>query len=398
MEKELICTVDIDSNCPLVSVVVPVYNQKRFLGETLLSLRGQTYSNMEIICVDDGSTDGTHEILQASEMADSRMRIIYQQHQLAGVARNRGLDSAQGKYIIFLDSDDLFEKNMIELMVSQAERYSSDVVICRADSFFSNGEYRELTGQLRMGLIPAHVDVNDFSICRDLPQYAYQVCCGWAWDKLFRTDYLRRYGFRFGHMRHAEDALLAYPATIFASRASIVSPDTPLLHYRQSENQLSSAHSMGSAPLAFFESADMMIRKMRELMVPEQVMNSMKIWFACYSSWSLHHLTGAAWVEYVRAVRRILEPRYQICRCVMQYLRNESYADSLREWHRSLLYYISVCSVKFGVPRLFHWYIENRECFGILGKSIYSITYEKHRSVHRLLGRVVKIEPAEELA
>ena len=102
----------------MVSVVIPVYNAAPWLRQCLDSVVGQTLREIEIICVDDGSTDESPQILEEYAQADERVRILHQQNQYAGVARNNGLAHASGKYIIFWDSDDYFDLDALRLMVN----------------------------------------------------------------------------------------------------------------------------------------------------------------------------------------------------------------------------------------------------------------------------------------
>ena len=97
-----------------VSVIIPVYNAAEFLGQGLDSLLNQTLHDIEIICVNDGSSDKSLEILKEYEKKDSRIKVIDQENQGAGAARNNGMAIAQGEYLSFLDADDFFEKNMLE--------------------------------------------------------------------------------------------------------------------------------------------------------------------------------------------------------------------------------------------------------------------------------------------
>ena len=91
-----------------VSVVVPVYNAEAYLAECMESICAQTWENIEIICVDDGSSDGSGEILESFGRKDKRIRLLKQAHQYAGTARNQGFDASLGAYVIFLDGDDFF--------------------------------------------------------------------------------------------------------------------------------------------------------------------------------------------------------------------------------------------------------------------------------------------------
>lgn len=121
-----------------VSVVVPVYNTAEYLPECIDSIRRQTLKEMEIICVDDGSTDRCLDILEAYAAQDERIRIIHKDNGGPASARKAGLRAASGQYIGFVDSDDWIEENMYELLYREAEGYQTDMVTC---GFFLEGNY-----------------------------------------------------------------------------------------------------------------------------------------------------------------------------------------------------------------------------------------------------------------
>ena len=98
-----------------VSVIIPVFNAEKYLSQCLDSIVNQTLTNIEIICVDDGSTDTSFQILKEYEEKDSRVIVLSKSNAGAGTARNEGLKIAKGKYLSFLDADDFFERNMLEL-------------------------------------------------------------------------------------------------------------------------------------------------------------------------------------------------------------------------------------------------------------------------------------------
>ena len=105
-----------------VSVIIPVYNAEKYLEECLDSLLRQTFTDMEIICVDDGSTDSSAEILKRFQEKDRRIRVLFQENQYAGIARNNGMKIAQGEYLLFLDADDFFEDTLLEKIYSQGKK------------------------------------------------------------------------------------------------------------------------------------------------------------------------------------------------------------------------------------------------------------------------------------
>ena len=98
---------------PKVSVIIPVYNVEKYLGPCLDSILGQTLNNIEVICVDDGSTDRSLDILREYEKRDARVKVLTQPNTNAGAARNKGIQQARGEYLSFLDSDDHFDPTML---------------------------------------------------------------------------------------------------------------------------------------------------------------------------------------------------------------------------------------------------------------------------------------------
>ena len=122
---------------PCVSVVIPAYNEERYLKECLDSVISQTYRNLEIICVDDGSTDKTPEILADYASADRRIRVIRQENSGLSVSRNRGIEAAQGKYLYFLDSDDYILPDHFEKLIPVMERDDLDLCVFNLHPFVS---------------------------------------------------------------------------------------------------------------------------------------------------------------------------------------------------------------------------------------------------------------------
>ena len=115
---------------PVVSVIMPVYNSERFLAAALDSVLASTLSAIEVICIDDGSTDSSPDIIAAYQNRDQRVRHLTQEHQYAGAARNAGIKAATGAYIHFLDSDDLVAPDAYAQWVRYIEQYQADVAEC----------------------------------------------------------------------------------------------------------------------------------------------------------------------------------------------------------------------------------------------------------------------------
>ena len=148
------------NDIPAVSVIIPVYNAAEFLKDGLNSLLKQTLREIEIICVDDGSTDGSLVILKEFEKADARIRVIHQENQGAGAARNNGMDVARGKYLAFLDADDFFEKNMLKAHMTERKKQRQKYV-CLMQTSMINTE--EVIQKMHMGISEA--SISERAVC-----------------------------------------------------------------------------------------------------------------------------------------------------------------------------------------------------------------------------------------
>src|SRR5215218_5649179 len=129
-----------------VSVVIPCYNQARFLGEAIRSVLCQGYTDLEIIVVDDGSEDGTEEVASGYAKEDPRVRLIRQENRGLSAARNRGLAEASGEYVVFLDSDDRLLAKALEVGVRELESHP--------ECAFVSGHYRPISAQGDVYAVP----------------------------------------------------------------------------------------------------------------------------------------------------------------------------------------------------------------------------------------------------
>lgn len=118
-----------------VSVIVPVYNSEAFIRQTAEYILGQSLKDIEIIFVDDGSTDKTREILEEISKTDDRVKVLHQQNSFAGAARNYGFRESSGKYLVFWDADDIFLPEALEKMYDKIVEDDADICICPADYY-----------------------------------------------------------------------------------------------------------------------------------------------------------------------------------------------------------------------------------------------------------------------
>lgn len=211
-----------------VSVIIPVYNVEEYLRQCLDSVVNQTLRDIEIICVDDGSTDGSLQILKEYQSKDSRVKVLTQQNAGAGAARNNGLRRAAGEYLSFLDSDDFFEPDMLELAVESADRYASDFVAFCSNQYHTGKKvYVETPWVLRHKDIPPYMPFT----YRQLTDNVFKVFVGWAWDKLYRRSFVLEHDIWFQEQRTTNDMLFVFSALFLAKRISVV--DRVLAHQRR---------------------------------------------------------------------------------------------------------------------------------------------------------------------
>lgn len=203
-----------------VSIIVPVYNVAQYLRQCLDTLTAQTYPALEIILINDGSTDQSGAICDEYALKDSRIRVIHQENAGAANAKNAGLDHAAGDYIAFMDSDDFAEPNWIERLVTAAQQHEADVVECDFDKVYRSRS--EVVNQYQENAI--------YTAEEYLAQYLDNWTCSLFWNKLFRSSLLTDVRFR-RERRCIDDEFFTYRA--FADVKKVLRITDVLYHYRQ---------------------------------------------------------------------------------------------------------------------------------------------------------------------
>jgi len=174
---------------PAVSIIVPVYNVQDYLPRCLDSLVAQTLADVEIIAVDDGSTDRSADVLQRYADADSRIKVIRQANQGQGAARNAGLDAASGRFIGFVDADDWVEPDMFETMYRRAMETDADLCACDYNTVY---DHRTIPAAL--GLTDSTFIIADRGIDRYWLEKKFSVV---LWNKIYKKSILDAHAVRF---------------------------------------------------------------------------------------------------------------------------------------------------------------------------------------------------------
>lgn len=211
---------------PLISVVCPVYNVEQYLCQTLDSICSQTYENLQIICVDDGSTDSSLNILHRYSDLDKRIEVLSVKHQGASACRNIGLNRVRGEYVAILDSDDVYENNMFMECISIVQKDNSDIVVYRADQFEQWGNFKSMTWSIKTDFLPK---MSPFTM-KSCPERALFSLIGWSWDKLYKREFLEKNLLSFQNLPVFNDLRFGMGANLIAERISIL--DKVLAHHR----------------------------------------------------------------------------------------------------------------------------------------------------------------------
>ncbi|MBN1367312.1 MAG: glycosyltransferase [Dehalococcoidales bacterium] len=217
---------------PKVTVIIPIYNVEKYLRQCLKSIINQTLKDIEIICVNDGSTDKSAAILAEYAESDSRIKVIKQENKGAGSARCRGIEIAKGEYLSFLDSDDFFELNMLDKMYYNSKTKNTDITICRSKRYNNEtNDYEPMNWSIKKSLLP---EKDPFSY-KDVLQYVFTFCIGWAWDKLYKTSFVKTNGLYFQNLTTANDAFFVFSSIVKANNISVI--DDILICHRINNNK-----------------------------------------------------------------------------------------------------------------------------------------------------------------
>ncbi len=237
------------TNMPLVTVMVPVYNVEKYLERCLDSIVNQTYRNLEIILVNDGSTDRSEEICRRYKERDSRVFLYSQENQGQAVARNVCLDHAHGKYLVFVDSDDYLSLSFIEILLRAL--FEKDVSLSVCDYDCPGAEDGEIATIYPGKQIPWRMMSRD-DVYNTLNSRHGSLRFEALWGKIYRKEIFE--GIRFPSGKSAEDTF-AYPK-IYHQVEKICCTDLKLYHYVQSQNSVLRKNGIVDRPNLDYAEAD----------------------------------------------------------------------------------------------------------------------------------------------
>jgi CDP-glycerol glycerophosphotransferase len=215
-----------------VSVVVPVYNVERYLEECLDSIAAQTFRDLEVIMVDDGSTDSSPGIAERFAARDGRFRLVRQPNGGLGNARNTGTDHASGEFLAFVDSDDVLAHNAYELLAGALDRTGSD--------FATGNIWRIVEGRRKQAYFISHAFTRT-RLRTHVSRHRELLLDRTAWNKLWRRSFWDAHGYRFPEGVYNEDIPVTIPAHVDAEAVDVIAD--PVYYWRSREEKNSITQS-----------------------------------------------------------------------------------------------------------------------------------------------------------
>lgn len=218
-----------------ISVIIPVYNSREYIEQCISSIQNQTYRNLEIIVIDDGSSDGTEKWLEEILKTDDRIQVFHQKNSGVSSARNRGLKLAHGDYISFIDADDYINLSMYEKMVDAIEVTNADMAICTRTRVYPDGMIEDLNIE---GYIESKSD--DFTFTLMHSEYDWCSSC----NKLYRKEMFANLFFP-EDIKYGEDLYLL--VDIWRKAEKVIYINEGLYYYRY--NPISTSFTLGQEKL-----------------------------------------------------------------------------------------------------------------------------------------------------
>lgn len=242
---------------PLISVVVPIYNTEKYLRQCVESILRQSYNNIEIILVDDGSTDSSSQICDDYASQDSRVKVIHQLNGGLGKAYNTGFADATGEYIGIVESDDFIEPDMYEKLLIPAQNYDVDIVKC---DFYNYNSFKNSPDTARNIMKYVAPENKSFTISENPRLLSIHSS---IWAALYKASFIKQIKFSETKSASYQDFPFMMEAFMRANKIAVLHDH--LLHYRQEPGNMSSISRTDDRLMLFAEQVRNSYEKLKEL-------------------------------------------------------------------------------------------------------------------------------------
>ena len=294
-------TVHSESRDIKISVVMPIYNAEKYLGRAIRDVLNQTLSDIELICVDDGSTDNSTDIINSFVKKDSRVSSIKQSNAGPSVARNKGFVLAQGKYVIFLDADDMYEPTLLESLYNMAQKDNLDVAVTRFDIYNeSSKSYVKQADEPHASIFaPGKVTSKN-----EYPDFIFASTTGYVWNKLIRTSFIRDKKIAFDNDLYVfEDVHFVCSVMALAERVERI--DDILIHHRVYSEQ-----SRATLFRKYYGQVPVVYKKIKDFLKRQGMYIPLKKGFFNFSTNRCFKLYNILWADGKERLWNMLHDQY----------------------------------------------------------------------------------------
>ena len=303
---------------PQISVIIPIYNCEKYIKECLSSLIKQTFKNFEIICINDGSNDDTLKILKKFEAKDERIIIFNQNNSGPGIARNVGMKKSKGEYLMFLDSDDIFKKTMLEELYIKIKENDSDVVICNSQNFEKKKWWKKFYE--KNYLINDNIIKQKTFSSLDIEKDFFNLFIWWPWDKLFKRKYIENLGIEYQNLKSSEDLFFVAASVIAAKKISYL--DKILINHRIGiKNSVSNSRQKSWDN--FYYALKELKRFIKEKGLYKRFKQDFINYVASFSIWQLENINGISFELLYKKIKNEWWNEFEVTKYEKNYFYNQ---------------------------------------------------------------------------
>ena len=303
---------------PQISVIIPIYNCEKYIKECLSSLIKQTFKNFEIICINDGSTDNTLKILKKFETKDERIIIFNQNNSGPGIARNVGMNKSKGEYLMFLDSDDIFKKTMLEELYIKIKENDADVVICNSQNF-ENKKWWKKYYEKNYFINDNIIKQKTFSSL-DIKKDFFNLFIWWPWDKIFKKKYIKNLGIEYQNLKSSEDLFFVASAVIAAKKISYL--DKILINHR-----IGIKNSVSNSRQKSWDNFYYALKELKKFIKEKGLYKRFKQDFinyvASFSIWQLENIDGISFELLYKKIKNEWWNEFEVTKYEKNYFYNQ---------------------------------------------------------------------------
>ena len=346
------------SHLSRVTVIIPVYNTAPYLRRCLDSVCGQTYRNLEIICVNDGSTDDSQSILEEYAARDERVRVLVQENSGQAVARNRALDVAQGEYVLFVDSDDWIERITCETILCHMED--------RVDILYFGIIVDEMKNPERLSSLTEHLRIK-FEGRQKVRDELFLGTNAYVAGKFYRMSLLKKHGIRFPEGLRYEDSAMFYNSLAVAENVFFL----PRLfyHYMQREDStMGQTYAKTAMPLQYIPIVRYIFHFYESHGIAQKWMRPLENLFCSF---------------YTIAAERVRED-------FLPQLQEDAFLLAVEMRIAEKKYYPAIQSLRKArmghFEKLFHQCFQNRDSYGLAHFAFYTIVHTRESETHYCCG------------